>query len=138
MLDFAPCRKVSSRLGSCCRSVVYPSFPYCRSISWVVGISVLDWYASSHFSNCRMSLSFPSSRRNPQSDRCKSHILHTPHTTHTHEGFAGENQMNSFQTHILWVFEEAPPAIFWTRSWLSSVFNSSSCLVRSSLLFPQS
>lgn len=41
-------------------------------------------------------------------------------------------------THILWVLVEAPLAIFWTRSWLSSVFNSSSCLESSSLFFPQS
>jgi hypothetical protein len=41
-------------------------------------------------------------------------------------------------THILVSFDAAPPEIFWTRSWPSSVFNSTSCLVSSSLLFPQS
>lgn len=39
------------------------------------------------------------------------------------------------KTHILVSLEEAPPAIFWTRRLTSSFFNSSSCLVRSSLLF---
>ena len=42
------------------------------------------------------------------------------------------------ETHILVSFEAAPPEIFWTRSWPSSVFNSSSCFIRSSLFFPQS
>lgn len=40
-------------------------------------------------------------------------------------------------THILVSFDEAPPAIFWTRSWPSSVLRSSSCLVSSSLFLPQ-
>ncbi len=37
------------------------------------------------------------------------------------------------QTYILLSFEDAPPAIFWTRSWPSSVFSSSSCFFKSSL-----
>lgn len=43
-----------------------------------------------------------------------------------------------FFSHILESLEEAPPAIFWVRSWTNSVFNSSSCFLRSSLFFPQS
>jgi hypothetical protein len=35
-------------------------------------------------------------------------------------------------------FEDAPPAIFWTRSWPSSVFSSSSCFFKSSLPLVQS
>jgi membrane-associated PAP2 superfamily phosphatase len=47
---------------------------------------------------------------------------------------------------VLWTGEKyifvsldaAPPAIFWTRSWPSSVFSSSSCFLRSSLFFVHS
>jgi hypothetical protein len=44
----------------------------------------------------------------------------------------------SVWSYILVSFDEAPPAIFWTRSWPSSVLSSSSCLVRSSFDLPQS
>lgn len=57
-----------------------------------------------------------------------------------HRRFGVENFRKGIRvdTHILWVLVEAPLAIFWTRSWFSSVFNSSSCLVSSSLFLPQS
>lgn len=41
-------------------------------------------------------------------------------------------------SYILVSFEAAPPAIFCTRSWPSSVFSSSSCFLRSSRLLPHS
>jgi hypothetical protein len=40
--------------------------------------------------------------------------------------------------YILVSFEDAPPAIFWTRSWPSSVLSSSSCFLRSEGDLPQS
>ncbi len=45
---------------------------------------------------------------------------------------------NAIATYILVSFEAAPPAIFCTRRVPSSVFNSSSCFLRSSLFLPQS
>lgn len=99
MLDLAPCRKVSSRFGfffSCCSWSCAPRFFVGMSISWVlsgfvflVGIRLPIFRIVEYCCRC------PSSGRNPQSDRCKSHILHTTHAhtahTHTHEGFAGDN-----------------------------------------------
>src|SRR5271155_3521638 len=41
-------------------------------------------------------------------------------------------------TYILVSFDAAPPAIFWTRREPSSVFNSLSCFLRSSLFLDQS
>jgi hypothetical protein len=74
----------------------------------------------------------------------QSHLhLHNPRSSQNDPPFlqnrvCGNGNRSESNTHMRRVLAEAPLAIFWTRSWLSSVFNSSSCWESSSLFLPQS